>query len=89
MSGETYELRTIQDLLKVPAGRRQACFRDLEYALLVHELALGECVGEATMGVLKWVDDGDCSVDMSLNDKPLLSLKVTKTSEAGQLPTEI
>lgn len=64
----SYEIKTVQDFLLVPADRLEAClseFRDyLEYARDIMELAklAGEIVGaketESSVGSFNWTDDG-------------------------------
>lgn len=82
---EAYQIQTLTDMLKVPAERRAAMFRELELALLTHEFAFGEDA-EKAMCTMTWTDDGDRTVDISANGKPLLTLKVEKKSEAIPAP---
>lgn len=84
MSHPTYRIQTVTDMLKVPADRRSAMLRDLETALLTHELAFGDEAQSVAIN-MTWTDDDDRSVDISANGKPLLSLKVTKNSAASDL----
>ena len=57
-----YEIRTISDLLKVPADRRAACLRAIEYSLEVYELTFGiETIG---LEVLHWTDDENMSIQI-------------------------
>ncbi len=80
---QTYELRTISDLLKVPLERRADCLREIEYSLALHELALGEGAG-ATIEVFEWCDDGDKSVSLMQPDgEVIVTLNVTD-SPAGR-----
>ena len=74
---KTYQLKTFNDLLKIPADRRAACFRDLEYALSLHELACGDV--KATFKVMNWTDDGRRVLTIyDQNGNELLSLNVTE-----------
>lgn len=61
---KTYQLATLHDLLSVPAERRDACMRDIQYGLLMHELAYGEDAKVVTFGPLSWTDDNDHSVQI-------------------------
>lgn len=73
---KTYKLRELGDLLKVPADRREACVRELLYALCLTEFA----GGTETLGPVDfvWVDDGQTSVSITDGTgEPVLSLKVT------------
>lgn len=73
---KTYRLKTFNDLLKIPADRRAACFRDIEYGLALHELAHGSAQAEFCLEW--WKDDG--RHDVTLHDQhgnELLTLEVT------------
>lgn len=73
----TYEIRTINDLLKVPADRRDACWKDIKLALAAVEFAIGS--ENTELGILTWTDDDDQSVTAVDQDgTELFSLKVTK-----------
>ena len=75
---KTYQLNTFNDLLKIPADCRAACFRDLEYALALHELAHGST--ESEFRVEWWKDDGTRNVTLhDQHGKELLALEVTET----------
>lgn len=77
----SYELRTIGDLLKVPAEKRAACFKDLELALSLHELAFGEDSHPSQVGVLTWVDDDSGNATLIGPDQEsFLTLEVTKSA---------
>jgi len=74
----TYEIDRIADLLRVPIERREACLRQLEYALALHEFAFGERAAEVEIGPMRWTDDGDKSCTLHDREgKPLLTLEVT------------
>lgn len=79
----TYEIDRITDLLKVPIERREACLRELEYALALHELAFGEEAVDVEIGPMRWTDDGNktCTVHDS-SGKPILTLEVTDAEHA-------
>lgn len=58
-----YEIRTINDLLKVPSDKLDVCLREIQYALELHRLAFGfsETIG---LEVIRWRDDGDRRVEL-------------------------
>lgn len=73
----TYEIRTINDLLKVPADRRDACWKDIKLALAAVEFALGS--ENASIECVTWTDDDDQSVTaVDESGVNLFALKVTK-----------
>lgn len=77
MSAAEYEIRTLEDLLRVPIERRGAMFRDLEYALELCDFAFGS-EGAAKFSGMVWTDDGMHIV--SLNNsagEEMLRLEVT------------
>lgn len=77
MSAE-YKIESLRDLLNVPMERRRECLRQLEYALALHEFAVGSAAGIPTRDfVMVWLDDGDRTIDYSLNGEPLLTMEVT------------
>ena len=72
-----YEIRTINDLLKVPADRRDACWKDITLALAAVEFAIGS--ENTELEILTWTDDDDPSVTVvDQNGVNLFALKVTK-----------
>ena len=74
---KTYQLNTFNDLLKIPADRRAACFRDLEYALSLHELVYGDFQPESEFRLEWWKDDGTHNVtlhDQHGNELPALEV---------------
>lgn len=78
MSENSYSIRTLEDLLTVPAERRSAMFRDLEYALSLYDLAVGSDGDKAKFMGMVWTDDGMHNV--SLRDEEgeeMLRLEVT------------
>ncbi len=79
----TYEIDRISDLLKVPIERREACLRELEYALALHDLAFGEKSADVEIGKIRWTDDGNSSVTLRDNSgEDVLMLKVTDAEHA-------
>ena len=73
----TYEIRTINDLMKVPADRRDACWKDIKMALAAVELAIGS--ENTELEILTWTDDDDQSVTVvDQNGVDLFALEVTK-----------
>lgn len=80
MSANIYTVRGFNDLLKIPADRRAACFRDIEYALALHELVHGDAAKDARFEMREWRDDGKHDVDVLDNDgNALLTLEITPT----------
>jgi hypothetical protein len=79
----TYSLTTIADLLLVPADRREACMRDLLYALATNELAFGEHARAVLKLPVLWLDDDSPSCTIKANGETLLTLEVTKADAHG------
>lgn len=78
-SRPTYAIDRIQDILRVPVEARQALFRDLEVALLTHELVQGAAAADVEIGEILWIDDGDSSVKVTGQDGgTMFSLEVIK-----------
>ena len=76
----TYEIRTINDLLKVPADRRDACLKGIKLALVAAEFAVGS--ENASIECVTWTDDDDQSVTaVDESGAELFSLKVTEGGE--------
>ena len=77
-----YEIRTINDLLRVPAEHRDVCLREIQYALALHELAFG--VESETIGLelIRWTDDGVRDVQLQ-DDKgeEIVTLRVNDELE--------
>lgn len=71
---KTYKLKTILDLLKVPSEKREECVRQLLYALLVREMAMGDVVVQ--QADFEWTDDGDKKVILMMNGKPVVGLDI-------------
>ncbi len=70
----TYEIRLVNDFLKVPVDRREICVREVLYALCVAEISTiaGSDIGETW----KWIDDNKMEVTLTdINDSEL-QLKV-------------
>lgn len=78
---KTYRLTTIADLLAVPADRRGACFRDLEYGLAMLDLAAGDGLRPTLPDGLEWTDDNNHSVTLDLGDDQL-TLEVSEERDA-------
>lgn len=83
--GATYALTTIADLVTIPIDSLHACLRDLEYAIHVAHLALGEDATPEAFGEFRWTDDGNHSITMTGSDgEPMLKLDVSDaTPDAG------
>lgn len=74
---DSYELDTISDLMKIPPDRLGACLRDIEYAIQMAHFVVGS-EKLPDIGGFTWTDDGDHSVNVSLNGEPWCSLEVTE-----------
>ena len=76
----TYEIRTINDLLKVPADRLDECLKQIKLTLHAAALAIGS--ENASIECVTWSDDDDQSVTAVDQDgAELFSLKVTEGDE--------
>ncbi len=60
----TYRIQSIADLLQVPAEKRSACLREIEYALALHELAFGEQAADTPIIAVQWADDGNRHIEI-------------------------
>jgi len=79
-----YHIDTISDFLKIPADRRAACFREIEYVLQLYELTFGEDASDTPIGSLVWADDGQTSISVADSDGDvLLTMDVTTKNAAG------
>lgn len=72
---KTYRIDRIHDLLAVPIERREACVRELLYALALLEFAAGT-EAEPEAQAMVWTDDGDQTIDLSINGDQSLRLQV-------------
>ena len=61
---KTYEIRTINDLLKVPSDKLNVCLREIHYSLELHKLAFGDECETIGLEVIRWRDDGDRRVEL-------------------------
>jgi hypothetical protein len=86
MSGKTYLIWTVGDILQVPPERRASMFKELELALLAHELTFGDMAKKAFRDApMRWTDDGEKSVKITdRNGNGILHLSVTKVGTAGE-----
>ena len=73
MSGRTYTLLFIADLLKVPMDRRETCLREITLGLEFADVADADLEG----GFI-WTDDGDPSCSL-IDDKGVEWLKLEVT----------
>lgn len=80
-TGETYELRTVSDFLKVPEDRRYVCLREF-HAWLYMQRAVADliCASAASLGetlprecihvrngdVFRWMDDGKAAINVTI-----------------------
>lgn len=66
---QTYVIKTLNDLLKVPADRRRALFDEIEQGLLLYELAWGDDEPEDHEPMaFEWTDDGCRDTSLTLPD---------------------
>ena len=67
----TYDIRTVRDLLAVPAERREDCLSELRTWLAIHDhvdTLIG--VPGAWDGVFQWVDDGRRDMKIQITVRP-------------------
>lgn len=77
MSGETYRIESLDDIVKLPSECIDNFCRDLRYAIEMHHFVWGEGSENVAFGPMTWTDDNNPSV--TLHDKEgaeLVSLKV-------------
>lgn len=79
MSGKSYKLASIADVLLVPLDRRKAMFEELHLALLALELACGDEARSVFRPPFVWTDDGDSSVSIKAGSEEL-RLEVTRAT---------
>ena len=78
MSANVYVVKTFQDLLNIPADRRAAFLRDLEYGLSTHELLYGVEAQSHAFTPEQWIDDGKHDVLIYDRDgNSVMTLEVT------------
>lgn len=63
---ETYQLKTISDLLKIPVDRIDAFLGELRLAMEAAHFVGGENVSDINFDDLVWTDDGERRVNMGL-----------------------
>lgn len=76
-----YRLERIEDLASVPPDRLEACLRDIQYAVELFHLGVGENPHGAKLGAVVWRDDDNHSIDLTMNGKPCLKLTVTDAED--------
>ena len=54
MTFPTYEIRTVNDFLKIPTNRLDACLREFSTSL-----EIAKTISDSEMPEWTWVDDGD------------------------------
>ncbi len=85
---KTYEIRTINDLLRVPAEKRDACLRQIQYALVLHELAFGKDSQKVGLDVITWADDADRTVRLlDDNENEIVTLRITDAVDSSTDPS--
>ena len=78
---KTYELVTLEDLLQVPADRREACLREVLYAMALHDVAI---CGNQFRGFhsMAWTDDNDMRIELQFGDSEhALTLRGTSSAD--------
>lgn len=80
---KTYEIRTINDLLKVPSDKLDVCLREIQYSLELHKLAFGEECETIGLEVIRWCDDGKRRVELQ-DDKgeEIVTLRIIDAASA-------
>lgn len=81
---KTYEIRTINDLLKVPSDKLEVCLREIHYGLELHKLAFGDECETIGLEVIRWRDDGDRRVELQ-DDKgeEIVTLRIHEAQSAS------
>lgn len=83
MNHTTYRIERIEDLAGIPSDRLEACLRDIQYAVELFHLGVGENPGGVKMGALEWTDDDNHSVRVyDARGAKFLELKVENKREA-------
>lgn len=81
---KTYEIRTINDLLKVPSDKLDVCLREIQYSLELHRLAFGEDSETVGLEVIRWCDDGDRRVELQDNKgEEIVTLRIRDAASAS------
>lgn len=81
----TYRIQSLGDLLQVPAEKRSACLREIEYALALHELAFGEQAAETPITAVQWADDGNRHIEIQDGaGQQVLGLQIEDTKDPKQ-----
>lgn len=80
----TYVIKTLADMLKVPAERRPDLFKEIEQGLLLCELAWDpEDPDRHEPLEFTWTDDRCRDTTLSTPDGDVLVLKVTMNTQAA------
>ena len=81
---DIYEIRTINDLLKVPSDKLDICLREIQYSLELHKLAFGEESETMGLDVIRWKDDGDRIVQLQDNKgDEIVTLRIVDAPESS------
>lgn len=80
MEHPMYKIRYVADLLKVPSDRREACVRNILYALELVEFANGDSDAIEVTGI-DWIDDGNLSSTLNINGADALTLAIESSRE--------
>jgi hypothetical protein len=65
VSAPTYEIRTVNDFLQVPPERWDACLEEFKACLALAAVSRA-VLPQTTLGVYRWVDDGERNVEASV-----------------------
>ena len=78
---KTYKLATLEDLLQVPADRREACMREVLYAMSLHDLVI-DADWQRDFYSMTWTDDDEMRINMRFGEsEQTLTLHVTPSEE--------
>ena len=75
----TYSIKSLSDLFAIPQDKRALCFREIEQAMLLAELAFGDGAPDAFMA-FTWTDDGQRNSTLHVNGDEFLKLEVNDTT---------
>jgi predicted MarR family transcription regulator len=72
-----YRISKLADFFAVPIELRETCFREVEYALALHELAYGDDAAR-TLAHVDWRDDGVQEIELlTVSGESVLKMTIT------------
>ena len=78
---KTYKLVTLEDLLQVPADRREACMREVLYALSLHDLVIDADQPQGFYS-MTWTDDDEKLINLRFGEsEQSITLHVTPSAD--------